>query len=354
MRLHHDGVLRTDVIERLSSNDMEYREIRLTENWTIIVSRYGGRIFGPFNGQDGESLLWINPAFRSQREFGALLDSKGPLGGERVWISPEFQFGCRDRDRFWDTLFVLPAVDPGTYQFKGGSSGVVELAQSMDLDAFNPTRGRKTLHLRRSIKPAKNPLQDYQQLRTPPDDVLYAGYTHRVVLQEEEHDAIPSESWCLVQIRPTGQVIIPTTSRARVASYYEDPPPEYIEIGDSRFSCRIDGHRQYKLGIHGASVLGRIGYVSPINDELELLIVRNFFSSPSTSYVDEPPGQPGNNGFSCHVYNDDGRFGGFGELENMGTTIGGIERFSSSDDTVDTWFFVGPHESVRRIAEMLM
>ncbi len=63
---------------------------------------------------------------------------------------------------------------------------------------------------------------------------------------------------------------------------------------------------------------------------------------------------PGCNGHSVHVYNDGGGFGGFGELEVMGQTIGGETGRSASSDQFLLWMFVGPDPSIKRIARHLL
>ena len=58
-------------------------------------------------------------------------------------------------------------------------------------------------------------------------------------------------------------------------------------------------------------------------------------------------------GLSVHVYNDGGVFGGFGEPDCNGRTIGGKMGASGSDEFA-FWFFKGAEAKVRRLSEALL
>jgi hypothetical protein len=79
-----------------------------------------------------------------------------------------------------------------------------------------------------------------------------------------------------------------------------------------------------------------------------------FFTNPSVPYVEGPFHTPGCQGHSFHVFNDDGGFGGFGELESNGQTIGGLTGRSSSTDQFVLWFYQGVIEKVKTIARHLL
>ena len=70
--------------------------------------------------------------------------------------------------------------------------------------------------------------------------------------------------------------------------------------------------------------------------------------------MEEPADRPGRRGDAIHVYNDDGMFGGFGELECHGQTIGGETGRSSSTDQMLLWVYVGPEHKLIEIATHLL
>ncbi len=109
-------ITQLQIIARCEENNIPYAVLSLQDGATIVVTQRGARIFGPFLAPDAPSLNWVNAAFGSTSAFRTFL-SEGiwNLGGERVWIGPEIQFGVRDRTDFWNSLVVQNAMDPGAF-----------------------------------------------------------------------------------------------------------------------------------------------------------------------------------------------------------------------------------------------
>jgi hypothetical protein len=82
--------------------------------------------------------------------------------------------------------------------------------------------------------------------------------------------------------------------------------------------------------------------------------VRNFFNNPSGAYTEEIDRIPGMNGFSIHVYNDDGGLGGFTELECNEQAIGAYTGRSKSSDQLVLWVYTGEREKIKAIALNLL
>ncbi len=82
--------------------------------------------------------------------------------------------------------------------------------------------------------------------------------------------------------------------------------------------------------------------------------MRNFYNDPSATYLEEPPDRPGQRGYSVHVYNDGGKFGGFGELECNGRSIGGQTGRSASTDVFTLWLYVGATEKIKNITAYML
>jgi len=339
------------ILGRLRHAGISYRTIDIGEDWSIVVTTYGGRIIGPFKRPHGESLLWLNAAFRSDNEFSKMIERSLPIGGERMWISPEIQFGCTDRRAFWETLFVPQAVDPGDYSIESISTDTVRLFQSIEIEAFNLANGKKKLFIERFIEPIDDPLGAIVGDRPFRSALDFCGYRHTVRLRETHRDGIQSESWSLAQVRPDGTMLFPTKGMPQTASYFGPVPESLVSSHPDRLECRIDGKAQYKIGIHRVSALGRIVYRQRIDNETDRLTVRVFPVDLAGHYADEPPQERNNNGYCCHVYNDDGRFGGFGEMENMGSPIGGENRLMESFDRNTMLFYEGSPEVITSIQQ---
>lgn len=343
------------VIARLEENDLTYGVLPLQNDASIIISQRGGRIFGPFLSPDSESVFWINSGFAQPGPFKEFLNSGDwNLGGDRIWIAPEIQYGVRDRADYWGTIYWPQQVDPGRYLLDQPRPDQWRLSQEMTLEAYNLASGQKELHLERLIQRAEDPLRNLSDYQDLIDDVLFAGYEQIVSLSESKRDDIVSEAWSLIQLNSGGLLLIPASPCVEFADYYEPIDESLQTIHPDHVRLKITGDRQYKVGYKAAHLFGRLAYFNHLDDSRAYLIVRNFFNNPSVPYVEEPAHLPGCRGHSVHVYNDSGDFGGFGELECNAQTIGGVTGRSSSTDQLLLWLYIGAADKVKEIALHLL
>jgi len=343
------------VLSRLEENNLFHGPLTLHNGVTIIISQRGGRIFGPFLSPDSESIFWMNGVFAHSDSFREFLNSGDwNLGGERIWIGPEIQYNIQNRNDFWGTYNLPKQIDPGTYTLDQPRSGQWRLRQKMILDAYNLASGRKELHLERLVNKVEDPLRNLSDYQGLMDGVIFAGWEQTIFLSESKRDHIMSQAWNLVQLNPGGILLIPSSPKVEVTNYFEPIDEELQTIHDNYVALKITGNRQYKVGYKAAHVFGRLAYLNHLDDGRAYLIVRNFYNDPSGLYLEEPPDRPGWRGDSIYVYNDDGGFGGFGELECLGQAIGGITGRSSSTDRMALWLYVGDADKVKRIALHLL
>ena len=355
----NNQITKKQITARLEENGLSYSMLALQNGASVVISQYGGRIFGPFLPSgvlaSGESVLWTNGAFAQPEAFRRLLKSGDwNLGGDRIWISPEIQYHVRDRTDFWGTIKIHPQVDPGRYAMDQPRAGEWRLSQDVALEAYNLGSGTKELHIERLIHQAEDPLRHLSDYRELTGGVLFAGYEQAICLSEMKHDDLLAEVWSLVQINAGGLLLIPASRRVAYSDYYQPIDDSLQAIAENHVCLKITGDRQYKVGYKAAQVFGRIGYYNELDDGQSYLIVRNFFNNPSAPYAEEPADTPGVRGHSIHVYNDDGGLGGFGELECTGQTIGGETGRSSSTDQLVFWLYVGAPDQVQEIALNLL
>jgi hypothetical protein len=342
------------VKQRLHENGLNYGELRWENDIRIIVSERSGRIFGPFLDDNGESISWLPPDWGNAEAFRAMLASgKWNVGGERLWIGAEVQYMVPNRNDYWGTIFVPPQMDPGTYQLTQPTPDIWQLSQRMTLDCYSVATGQKHLLLESTVRRVENPLHKLDEYPALMNGVRFAGYEQVVSLTESKHDEVMSESWNLLQLNPGGLLIIPCTPRLQFTDYYE-PAGGLQTVFPTHTRVQITGNQRYKLGFKSVHVFGRMGYFNQFDVDNAYLFVRNFFNNPSSQYREEPDFTPGRQGDSMHIYNDGGMFGGFGELEMRGQTIGGATGKMSSTDTMTLWFFAGTAHAVREIAVHLL
>ena len=336
----------------LDSAGEPYHLLDLHNGMRALLTQRGARVLGLFPDPEAENLFWTNAALNSASDFRAFADAGGwNLGGERCWISPEIQFNTSDREAFFDTLSVDPAMDPGAYSLAADADGA-RLEQTLTLTAHNLASGEKSLRVTRTIRPVANPLPD-----SALGGALYAGYEQTATLTELDDAPILSAIWNLIQLNAGGKLLIPVYGEVESALYFGSAPDEAYQARDGHLRINITGKRQFKVGYAARCITGRMGYLNRLPDGREYLLVRLFFNNPSNPYPDEPPDQPGVNGHAVHVYNDGGEFGGdvsFGEMECSGQTIGAQTGKTSATDTFVLWAYVGEPAAIRRITTLLL
>lgn len=348
------GITYAQLTESLRRNELVFGVITLQNDIRLIVTERGGRIFGPFLADDTPSLTWINSALAEADSLAAFLHAgEWNVGGERVWIAPEIQYIIQDRTDFWGTHHLPAAIDPGSYTLTD-QKGVFHLSQQITLQAYNLADGDKRLDIFRRIQTVNDPLRSLSNYGTVVDGVAFAGYMQIITLTELNDTPIMSESWNLVQLNPGGKLYIPVLPGFEYAAYFGDVAEDARTAQDRCLRINITGQRQYKIGYKAAYLTGRMGYHMPLADGRDCLLIRNFFNNPSAVYAEEPPDSPGCSGHSIHVYNDGGEFGGNGEMECSGQTIGGISGRSTSTDVFTMWVYVGKREKIAPIAHMLL
>lgn len=343
------------VVARLEENNLAYGVLKLQHGLSLVISRFGGRVFGPFLAAESESIFWLNSAFATAGSFKTFLASGDwNLGGERFWIAPEIQYFVKDRTRYWETIGVPPQLDPGNYKLEQTGPEQWRLDQTLTLEASNVGSGLKELTMERYIQPVADPLSHLSRYQELSDEVLFAGYEQVVTLSEDKPTGLMSEAWNIIQLNPGGLLLIPATPTVESTDYYE-PVGDTLQVFHPHYvGLKINGSRQYKVGYKAAHVFGRLAYFNYLSDSQAYLVVRNFFNNPSAPYLEEPPHLPGQQGDSIHVYNDDGRFGGFGELECHGQAIGGATGRPASTDQTVLWLYLGPGDRIKRIALHLL
>ncbi len=348
-RINIDQVLRA-----LNAGGVAYRVLDLSDGYRLVIVGRGGHALGPFDAT-GKSVLWLNPAaWESEQAYSRFVaEGQWNVGGERLWLAPEIRFTVRDRSDFWGTYVLPPDMDPGNYQPEATGQTVLLVGEAT-LPRFNPAEGDLRLHIKRSYRPAPNPLRHLKTFATLSDGIAYAGYSHDVAIDvRSPAGEVAVEAWTLAQVIPDGTLIVPATPGVEFEDYYEPIDDQHLQITSGAALLAVTGRRRYKIGFRSPHLTGRVGFFKRCPGGQAELIVRNFFNDPSSEYVEEPADRAGCRGLSVHVYNDGGVFGSFGELECNGRTIGGKTGASGSDEFA-FWFFKGAEAKVRRVSEALL
>jgi hypothetical protein len=341
------------ILQTFDDCGMKYERIAIGEGWDIVVTEHGGHVFGPFSEEYPKGLFWIPESVYEPEKYKKLIDERiWNIGGDRVWIAPEIQFNITDRWHFRETLNTPKTIDPGDFSMSRSGEAVV-LKQSLDLNSYNTVTGTVHVDFERRIQKAENPLRklpDYSDLMR---GVSYCGFEQVLDLKAESAQDIYAESWDLLQIRPRGILYIPMYRTLRGTDHYE-PVGEHEYPAGRGICLKITGESRYKIAYKSAVLTGRFGYLADEKNGKSYLIIINYPNNPSAMYSEEPPLIEGDTGYSIHVYNDDGKSGGFAEMECNMQTIGRPTGLNHSLERVTKWIFTGKRDDLAQIAEALL
>lgn len=335
--------------------DVAYEELSVGQEQSILITQHGGHIFGPFSDRYPEGLFWIPDSMQDRNRYQELIDKKiWNIGGDRVWIAPEIQFNIRDRNRYRESLDTPKTIDPGCFSMTQ-EYDTVHLSQELDLESYNTVTGTMHIRFRRSILKALNPLRklpDYDGLM---QNLSYCGYEQILDLSGSSEQDIFAEAWDLLQVRTSGTLYIPMYAPLHGADHYA-PAGNHETLAEHGVLLRLTGDSQYKIAYKSAVLTGRFGYLKDSDTDDSYLIIQNYPNNPSSMYSEEPPHPDcaGDTSYSIHIYNDDGKSGGFAEMECNLQTIGKPTGISRSIDRLTTWIFAGPKTQLKAVASVLL
>ena len=345
---HH--ITRRTAKARLDGMGMAYQELPVGDGRTVLIIQRGGRVLGPFEGEDGEGYFWMNGAFEEEGKFRKFVEGGcWNLGGERFWVNPELKFFCKTPETFDESYTVQPQLDPGDYTLEK-KAGCVRISQSVRLKELGG-EAVKAFWVERRYTPAANPLVWMDSLKGTRID--YCGYTQEITLEDLSPETlIPLEPWTLCQVNPGGKFVIPILGGFQFDDYY-DPVGEMQRTKLGYVELDVTGYHKYKTAYKSASTFGRIAYVSRFADRWSVMI-RNYYNDPSAPYVSEPWNRLGERGCSCYFYNDDGSNGGFGEFEHGGLTIRPDIGCARTINTSSLWFFFADAQRIGDVMRTLL
>ncbi len=283
-----------------------------------VTPEYGAKVIAmSVNGTRGKNFLWPNPKIGT-KEFWAGPSLNWNLGGARTWIAPEADFYL-DQDQNW---FVPEAMDPGHYKLDWQEQKLIVCSNEFQIN--NNKNQRYHLKIVRTIE-----LLD-QKPEFISSEMKYVGlrFTHELINLSNQiigQDVDYVGLWSLIQLDTAGTMIIPIqhdpahqniTVRDYGPTNFNTVPPERMTIGDDYISVKIDGKYRCKLGFAPWAARNGIAYLSyRKNSDQGILFLKQFDVDPNGVYLDHPWEKPYDYGDAIQMYNDDGRFGGFCEIE---------------------------------------
>ncbi|GAA3440307.1 hypothetical protein [Kutzneria kofuensis] len=216
------------------------------------------------------------------------------LGGDRLWLGPE-------RDWFWAgaarddlTKHLVPAeIDPGNWDV------VHERPDGVDLVLTATLRDRNT------GAPTSVIVERHITVRA--DTRYVAEYETETVLHVQSGQAV--DAWSIVQVPLGGRLEIGVTGEFSFRDHLSSPvDPSRFAVADSVATIDLAGQHMTKFGVTSSVATGLLRYTRP-----GLVIERHIDVHPGGDYRDGPYQQTGD---VIQVFEDDGHYGGYAELEH--------------------------------------
>ena len=340
----------------LKKSGKTFREFSLDSRHKILIQEDGCRIFGPYTSDSSVPLTWINSKYPKSPSFNDFFHAGNwDMGGDRIWIAPEFPFFTKSRKHFKESYTVQPGIDPADYHISSEAPGLIELSSLLQADLYESKWKRKLFHIRRQFRPLSNPLQASYSFSDLMNQISYCGFQEHIYLEDFTPDApMPLEIWNLFQVRPGGTFLIPYNGQTLdYVDYYAPSHGTVLSFENGLAKIKVHSQEEHKIGFKAYQTCGRVGYLLKQSEDQCTLLVRNYYNNPSDSYIKEPSNAPGQNGCSLFIYMNDTRGDGFAELETTSTTFGYPDCGNGYMD-LDFWFFTGSPENIHQIINLLL
>lgn len=239
---------------------------------SIIISEFGGRVLGAFPKNDSVNLLWL-PADLN----GFIQDKYWNIGGDRYWIGPQKLFFDKNPETYYklnpehfiieDDFLVPRGLDPANYEIKSSTetgcilSSNISITNQLNLETYEGI-------IKRSVSLITEPVKT---------GVPHFGikYIEDCMLSTPN---LEINGWSLTQIisgghENPGTVLIPTNANPNPLSYFRNIPEDRLKVKDNYVAFKIDVNDIYKLAIRPEDIdnnqIGKIGYVLRIPESIE-------------------------------------------------------------------------------------
>ncbi len=330
-------------------------ELKGKECGSVFILPYGGRVLGIFTASS-KNFFWVNPqlveADKTENFFKSSIWKNS--GGDRTWVSPEIDLFIKNPDDAQNTYEVPGSIDPGNYLVTGKGREVQMKNQAEVM--VHRLKKRCKIELSKTIRTIQNPLRYETGFNFISGKVEFIGYEQETTLEIIGHldKDIQLGIWNLIQVPAGGEIIIPTLFKSPPRDYFERTGPKRLKVEPNSIRFIIDARSRHKIGVKATAVLGRMGYLSSLDNDEMALVVRNFPVNPSGNYIDVPWDDLSDSGYAVQCYNDDGKLGDFGELEYHSPAIGGSNGKNKCMDRSQVWAFKGNKERIKEILKVLI
>jgi hypothetical protein len=251
---------------------------------TITLAPGSGRILQAcVRGRDA---FWVAPE-----------PSDWNLGGDRLWLGPERDWFWRGSGRSDLAQHLVPAaIDPGNWDVVHSSPSRLDLvltATLVDRNTGAPTSVVVERHI--TVHADTRYVVDYE--------------TETVVHVQSGQ---PVDAWSILQVPLGGVLEIGVTGHFSFRDHLPSPvDPSRFALSPGLAAISLTGYHMSKVGLTPSVATGLLRYTRP-----GLVIERHIDVHPGGDYLDGPYHHTGD---VIQVFEDDGHYGGYAELEHHST-----------------------------------
>lgn len=318
----------------------------------LLVTPFAARLLAcEVEGVEG-NLFWHPPAMEDPAQAKACFSAGGACGGDRLWLGPEIGFMWEDLAAArieWSKCYKLPrSMDPADWKIVEDTDGHLRLSTEVRVTDF---RMKKKVAVRADRRIGVSRLPD--GLPAGLRGVSFS-ITNTLTLLEADAGAVVG-GWDLLQLPLRGDLICPTVTRVDPPrSYYAPFGDRHVTSTDDYVRFLIDGTRQTKMGLSPVQTAGRMGYLRKAGG-VWTLIFRAFAALPGEPYVDLPRASTETfGGDALQAYNDDGTYGGFGEMEYHDPALVAGQTPATRSGSNVTHVLAGDEKAIKDAAGVLL
>lgn len=298
-----------------------------------LVTPLGARVLA-LDWEDGsENPVYVHPGLGGHRDhIPQRFVEGGGIGGDRLWIAPEYRYFWEGEPRMGDFSNYAPssAMDPGVYQI------VAEDDRSIAFEMTATMPGGVRMEIHREIALV------VPELLLPGVCVAGIRIRQRLELQDGPEDA-EAGLWSILQV-PAGSCIwIPSHPNRMGLVQVVGEMGERLRETPEGLEFTITGDAFAKVGVPAPAITGRAAVWQARAGGSACLLVREFPIHPLLHYGDAlVRGQVGRQ--AVQVF--DGL--GFGELETHSPCV--TPRDPVCEEQTFLWALSGPADDLRRAA----
>ena len=266
-----------------------------TDEGTITFMLSHGRVLQACVG--GHDAFWENPDWSGNWN----------PGGDRLWIGPESDWSWQTLDELdFDQYELQDELDSGDWTVEAAGETCCRVRREVALrHQHNGSTTRFSL------------TRSFESLRIESPTLFdrYVAYqTDSALTLLDAPEGQRVDLWSIVQLPAGGKVHIGCHGTPEFRDYFTPIDADHWTAGEQMLSCNITGDAQYKVGVSPDAATGRMAYARKI-DEGTIVIYRQFYPQAWRPYCDTPLLERESQGDAAQAFNDDGAFGGFGEME---------------------------------------